>query len=165
MDNGSTNLALNVIPDHWQVSLFEAILPVFFTTDKDRNAIDKAHSCFQELLYVPLGGGLRAHGQVVDDNISSCILKDMYDISSLTGGFCNHAGEVLAKPIMGHTAIDRGTYTRNISKAICVIGSGIDSFAQVFSYFILINIKSRRKLDIADVVTCHINMHQSRNEV
>ncbi len=40
MHNGCPDLALDVVTDHREIGLFEALLPVLFAPDEDRNAVD-----------------------------------------------------------------------------------------------------------------------------
>src|SRR5260221_7261334 len=106
MNDGGTDLALNIVADHRKVRLFEAILPVRFTCDKDRNTVHKANTCLENLLDIPLRSGFRADRQVVYYDIGAGIFENFYNIVGLPGSFGNDACEGFAPPIMGHTAIN-----------------------------------------------------------
>src|SRR5439155_25760537 len=44
MDNGGSDLALDIVADQWQIGFLEALLPVLLTCNKDRNAVDKPYA-------------------------------------------------------------------------------------------------------------------------
>ncbi len=71
MGNSGPYLALDIVADYRQSPPTESVLPVFFLGDKYRNAIDKATSCGQYLLDIPLSGFFASHGKEVDYHIGS----------------------------------------------------------------------------------------------
>ena len=90
MNNGCPHLAFNIVANHRQVLLYEALLPVFFTSDKDRDAIDKTNFGLEYLLYIPLGGSFRADRQVVDHNVRFGLPQNFHNVIRLTGSFFDH---------------------------------------------------------------------------
>ena len=106
MDDGCSNLRLDVIANDWQASLCEALAPVGLASNEDWNAVDEPATGLNYLLDVPLGCVLAADWQVGDDNISLCVTQDLDDVGSLTGRLRDPLLEVLAKAIVGHPAVD-----------------------------------------------------------
>ena len=141
MDNGGSDLALDIVADHRQIGFLEALLPVLFACNKDRNAVDKPHASPENLLNIPLGSRLRAYRQIVHHNISTCVLENFHNIVGLSRRFPDDAREILAKPIMSHTPVDLCIELRNVSKAICIIGGRINSLADIFTHFVLVDVE------------------------
>src|SRR6266700_4046074 len=66
---------------------------------------------------------------------------------------------------MGHATIHFCVEVGYIRETIGVICCGKDSFAEVFTDFIAINIKCRCELDIVYVISSQIHVHQARHEI
>src|SRR2546421_287820 len=79
------DLRLDVVADDRQPLLLEAALPVGLAGDEHRHAVHHRAARFEHLLRVPLGGGVRANGQVVDDDVGLSVLQNSDDVVGLAG--------------------------------------------------------------------------------
>ncbi len=122
--------------------LFEALLPVRFAPDEDRNAVHQAYLRLENLLDVPFGGCLGADRQVVNHHVGAGVVEDMHDVGGRGLGLRNHAREVFAQTIVRHAAIDLRVQVRHVGKLIGVVGGSEDGLADIFPHLILINIDS-----------------------
>src|SRR5437667_10922646 len=66
---------------------------------------------------------------------------------------------------MGHTTMDFDAQVGNIGKTVGIIGRSMDGLAEVLADFIAIYIKCCGKLDIFDMISAKIHMHQSWHEI
>src|ERR1035437_2287289 len=69
VNDGGTDLRLDVVADDRQTGLDEPLVPVVLASDEDRHAVDHGAASGQDLLGVPTGGFLAADGKVVDDDV------------------------------------------------------------------------------------------------
>src|ERR1700682_1571588 len=95
MDDGRTDLTFYVISDHGQMRLFEAFLPIAFTSNKDRDTVDAPHASPKTLLDIPFGSSFRADRQIVHHDISTGVFENFHDIVSLSRCFADDAREIL----------------------------------------------------------------------
>ena len=65
---------------------------------------------------------------------------------------------------MSHAPDDLYSCGWNIAKLIRVVGFGKNSLRQVLAYLVLINVDSCDKIDIPDVISSQIDMHQTGHE-
>ena len=165
MDDGRTDLTFYVISDHGQMRLFEAFLPIPFTSNKDRDTVDEPHSGLKNLLDIPFGSIFRADRQIVHHDISTGVFENSHDIVSLSLCFGDDTREILPESIMRHTAIHLRIEFGNVCEAIRIVWGCIDGLTDIFTYFILVNIKGDRELDIVDVVPTKVDVHQARHEI
>ena len=66
---------------------------------------------------------------------------------------------------MRHTAIYLRIEFGNVCEAVRIVWGCVDGFTDIFTYFILINIKGGRELDIVDVVPTKVDVHQARDKI
>ena len=66
---------------------------------------------------------------------------------------------------MGHTPYDRNIQFRYIVKLIGIIWLCVYRLSQIFAHLILIDIKGGHEVDITDMITSQVNMHQARYEL
>src|SRR5713226_527117 len=83
MHNCCPDLAFDIVTDHRQIGLFEALLPVLFAGNEHRNAVYETCTCLDNLLDIPLGRRLRADRQVVDHHIGPGVFEYFDDIVGL----------------------------------------------------------------------------------
>src|SRR5437588_8807733 len=135
--------------------------PVLLAADEDGDAIDEAASRLQHLLDVPLGRLFTPHGEVADDNISLRVLENLDDIGGRAWSLGDHLREVLAEPVVGHAPVDRHPQVGNLGKLDSIVLAGEDSLREVLSDLFGVNIKGAAELDVADVITAKVHVHQS----
>ena len=107
VDDGGAHLGLDVVADDRQAAFREALLPVLLPCDEDRDAVHEAAAGLEDLLHVPLGGHLAAHGQIVHHHVGLGVFEDAHDVGGGAGRLLDDLGQVLAQAVMGHAAIDR----------------------------------------------------------
>ncbi|MBA7644815.1 hypothetical protein ES703_52562 [subsurface metagenome] len=61
---------------------------------------------------------------------------------------------------MGHTPLDLHSGSRYLTELKGVIGWRVNCLCQVFAHLVLVNIKSSHEIDVADVVSPEVNVHQ-----
>src|SRR6266702_4993214 len=159
------DLAFDIVANHRQIGLFEAILPVLFTRNKHWNTVDKTYACLEDLFNIPLGRCLGANGKVIYHHICACIFEDFYNIISLLWRLGNYTREVFAQPIVCHSTMDFRFQLRNFGKAIGIIRRGENGFAEIFTHLILVNIKGCSEFYITDMIPTQVYMHQTWDKI
>ena len=126
VDDGGAHLRLDVVAHHGQAALLEAPPPVALARDEDRDAVDEAAARVEDLLHVPLGRHLAAHGQEVDHHVGARLAQDARDVGGGPGGLGDDLGEVVAEAVVGHAALDGHAETGDLGEAHGVVrlGSG-----------------------------------------
>src|SRR5258708_7404156 len=66
---------------------------------------------------------------------------------------------------MGHAPVDLCSQIWHIGEAIGIIWSRIDRFTNIFAHLILVDIKGRAELDIANMISPQVHMHQTWDEI
>src|SRR6266699_1818173 len=67
--------------------LFEALLPVTLTSNKDGDTVDEPYAGSKNLLDVPLGSSFGSNRKIVHNDIGSRILENSHDIVGLSRHF------------------------------------------------------------------------------
>jgi len=165
VDNGSADLGLDIIADDGEAVVGETGAPVGAGADEDRDAVDETATGLEDLFDIPLGSGLGADGQVVEDDVGLGLLEEFDDIGGGARGLLNDLGEVFTEAVMGHAASDFDAGGRDVAELEGVVREGVDSLGEVLADFILIDIDGRHEFDITDVVTAQIDMHETRDGI
>ena len=165
VEDGGAHLALDVITDDGQVALHKTAGPVFRTGDENRDGVDHTTAGIQDLLDIPLGGHLGTDRQVIDDDVGFGVLEDLDDVSSGTGGFGEDLAEVLAQAVVGHAARDGHIQFGDIAELVGVVGEGINGFGQVLAHLGIDDIEGGGELNITDVITAQVDVHQAGDAV
>src|SRR5258708_7527094 len=66
---------------------------------------------------------------------------------------------------MIHAPVDLRAQLRDIAKAIRIIWGCVNGFAEIFAHLIMVNIKGRGELNIANVISAQVHMHQAWDEI
>jgi len=144
VDNRRPDLALDVIADHGQPALREALLPVFLAGDEHRDAVDKRAAGVEDLLDIPLGGLLAAHRQEVDHDIGPGVPENLGDVGGGAGGLGDLLGQIGAQPVMSHAPVHgHADPLWHIGEADCVVLAGPDGFTKVFADLFHVNVERR----------------------
>ncbi len=65
---------------------------------------------------------------------------------------------------MGHAPLDGHAEMRHVRKLIGVVRFFEDRLAEVFAHLVNIDVERGGKLDVTDMVTAEVDVHQARNE-
>ena len=87
MNDGGSNLRLDVVPNNGQAGIGESLLPIWFPRNEDRHAVDDGDAGRKGLLHVPLCCHLTADGQVADQDIDLPLAQDSNDVCRLPPAF------------------------------------------------------------------------------
>ena len=66
---------------------------------------------------------------------------------------------------MRHPAMHLNAKLRDVGKSDGVIRFGVNRFTEIAAHFGRVDIKGGGELDVANVVTAELNMHQAGNEL
>ena len=163
--DGRANLALDVVTDDGQATLREAALPVRLAPDEHRDGVHEADARLQRLLDVPLGRFLAADRQVADDHVDVALLEDADHVRRRSRGLLDDLAQVLAQPIVGHTAVDRDSGGGHIRELEGVVLAGEDRLREVLADLLLVDVEGCHELDVPDVIAAQVDVHQARDEV
>src|SRR5579884_914331 len=161
VDDGRSDLRLDVVSNDRKTGLFEAPPPVVLTGDENRDAVHKGATRLQHLLHVPLRRLLATDRQVTDDDIRLGLLEDVDDIGRRAGCLGDDLGQVLAEPVVGHASLDGYALERDIGELVGVVLSGEDRFGEILPDFLGVDVECAAEFDIADVVAAQIDVHQA----
>ena len=161
MHDGGPDLALDVVADQRELSFAEAAGPVVRRGDEDRDAVHQGATGFEDLLDVPLGGHLRAHRQVIDDDVSLGFLQDPDDVVGRPVGFLDHLRQVGSQSIVGHPPVDGDSQVGDLGEPESVVRMSMDCLAQIQPDLALDHVEGCAELDVADVVAAQIDVHQA----
>src|SRR3990170_508615 len=163
-DRGA-DLALDVVTDDRQAGFRESALPVRLATDEDGNGIDERDAGAERLLDIPLGRLFAPDREVGNHDVDLALLEDPDDVGRRPGGLLDDLAEVLPEAVMGHPALDLDAHVRDLLKDERVVRLHIDRLRDVLADLVLVDIERRHELDVLDVVTAELDMHQARDEV
>jgi hypothetical protein len=161
--DGGADLGLDVVTDDRQPRLVEALVPVVLAGDEDRQAVDEAHAGGQSLLDIPLGRLLGTDRQVADEHVRLGVLQDPDDVGGLARGLGDLLLQVLAETVVGHAAMDLDPEVRDVRELVSVVLAGEDRLGEILSNLFLVDVERGGELDIADVVSAQIDVHQPRD--
>ena len=65
---------------------------------------------------------------------------------------------------MCHPPVDLHPHIRDIAELVRAVLAGPDGLREVFAHLRLVNLESARELDVGDVVSAQVHMHQAGNE-
>jgi hypothetical protein len=154
-----------IVADDRQPRFAEAVGPVLLAGDEDRDAVHEAAAGLEDLLDVPLGRLLGAHGEVGDDDVGLGLLEDADDVVGRPGRFRDLLFQVLAEAVMRHAAVDGHVELRHVGELHRVVLARPDRLGQVFADLVLIDVERRRELDVGDVVSADVHVHEARNRL
>ncbi len=106
----------------------------------------------KNLLDVPLGRLLAAHGQIVHHDIGPGVLEDLHDVGGWAGGFGDLLLQVFAQTVVRHAAMDRHAQVRHVGELDGVVLARPDRFAQVFADFFDVDVKRGAEFNVTDVI-------------
>jgi hypothetical protein len=129
-----------------------------------RDAIDEAAPRVENLLHVPLGRHLAAHGQEIHHHVRACLAEYARDVHGGAGGLGDDLGEVVAEAVVGHAALDGHAQVGYLAEAHGVVGLGPDRLGQIEPDLVGIDVEGRRELDVTYVVPGQAGTHETRNE-
>ena len=87
VQNGGSDLALDIIPDDGQMLIGKTLAPVFRASNEYGDAIHHTAAGIQDLFHVPFGRHLRSNRQVIDDHIGLGILENFDNVGGGAGSF------------------------------------------------------------------------------
>ncbi|CAB4722575.1 unannotated protein [freshwater metagenome] len=162
MGNRCTHLTLDVIPNNGKTSIFKLSRPHRIGCDKDRKCIYEGASCIDCALCVVLSSLFRAHWQVTDEDIYFFRFERCYNIDRCCCRFLNCFLVILTKAIECDSAQNWNSSFGNFRKLDCVVLARPNSFREIKTDFLGIDIKCCNKLHIVDVISTNDCMHKSR---
>ena len=74
-------------------------------------------------------------------------------------------GEVLAEPVVGHAAVDVDPEVRDVREAVRVVRLDTDRLGEVLADLVLVDVEGRDELDVTDVVSAEVDVHEAGDEV
>ena len=163
-DRGA-HLGLDVVADDGQAVLAEPLRPVARARDEDRHAVHEAASGLQDLLHVPLGGFLAAHGQVAHHHVRLRFLEHLDHVDGVAGVLLDDFAQVLAQAVVGHAPLYRHAQVRHVGELHRVVRMGENGLAQVLAHLVGAHVEGGRELDVADVIAAQVGVHQAGNEL
>ena len=165
VDDGGAHLGLDVVADDRQAALDEPLLPVLLPGDEDRDAVDQGAAGFQDLLHVPLGGHLAAHGQVVDHHVGLGVFEDADDVVGRAGGLLDDLRQVLAQAVVGHAPVDLDAHLGHVAELDGAVAAAPDGLGQVLAHLGLVDVEGTGELDVGDVVPAEVHVHEAGDEL
>ena len=132
--------------------------------DEDGHAVHHRDAGLEDLLGVPLRRGLRADGEVVDDDVGARLLEDLDDVGRLARRLLDDLGEVLADAVVRHAARDLDARLRHVRELDRVVRVRPDRVGEVLADLALDDVERGRELDVGDVVAAEVDVHQARDE-
>ncbi len=162
--DGRADLRLDVVSHDRQALLLEALLPVGLTRDEDRDTVDETAPGLEDLLDVPLGRLFAADGQEADHDVGSGVLEELDDVVGRTGRLLDDLGEVLPQAVVRHAPRHAHPEIRHVAELVGVVRLREDGLGDVPPHLVLVDVDRGRELDVTDVVTAEIDVHESRHE-
>ena len=120
---------------------------------------------FQDLLGVPLGRGLGADGEVVDDDVRAGVLQDLHHVVRLSGRLLDDLREVLADAVVRHAAGDLDSGLRHVRELDRVVGMRPDGVGEIDADLALHDVERGCELDVRDVIAAEVDVHESGHGV
>ncbi len=159
------DLTLDVVADDRQPLRLEALAPVLLAPNEDGDAVDEAAAGLQHLLDVPLSCRLTADGQIVDDHVGASVAQDVDDVGGGPWRLGDDLREILAQAVMGHAAHHGHLLDGNGSEFVRVVRAREDRLAEVLADLLLVDVDGGGELDVVDVISAQIDVHQAGDEV
>src|SRR5207248_9109850 len=110
-------LRLDVVADDRKALRREALLPVGFARDEDRDAVDERAPRLEDLLDIPLRGLFAAHGEVAHHDVDLPLAQAADDVTGLAWRLLDDLREVLADAVVGHPATHLDPGPRHVREA------------------------------------------------
>ncbi len=163
--DGRADLALYVVADERQAALGKFALPRLVRGDENGNAVDEAAAGGKRLLRIPARGDFGTDRKIGDEHVRPGLPQDLRNVSGGSIGLLDLLAQIAADAVERPAALDDYAGGGNIRKAERVIGSGVDGFGDIAPDLRSGDVEGRGDLDIADVISAEIGMHQPRNRL
>ena len=132
---------------------------------KTGHAVDHRAAGLEDLLGVPLRRGLRADGEVVDDDVGLRLLEDPDDVVGLARRLLDDLREVLAEAVVRHPARDLDAGLRDVGELDRVVRMRPHRVGEILADLALDDVERGRELDVADVVAAEVDVHEAGDEL
>ena len=165
MGDRRADLRLDVVADDRAAGFLEALLPVRLARDEDGHAVHHRDAGLEDLLRVPLGRGLGADREVVDDDVGSGLLEDLHHVVGLSRRLLDDLRHVLADAVVCHAARDLHAGLRDLRELDRVVRVRPDRVGEVDSDLALDDVERGRELDVGDVVPAEVDVHEAGDGV
>ena len=86
-------------------------------------------------------------------------------MSAVGPGAFSMISERYLPAVVSHAALDRKVELRDLAEGERVVGLDEDRLRQILADLVLVDVEGRDELDVADVVSAQIDVHQARYEV
>ena len=129
MGNCGAYLGLNIVTNDRQSSLSKSALPIAFTGNKDRHAIDEATAGSQYLFHIPFGCLFASYWQIVDHHISLGLFEYIHNICSWARCLSDDLRQILAQSIVGHTSVNSDARLGHVAEFNGVVRLGVNSLS------------------------------------
>ena len=163
VQDGGPHLGFDVVADNRHAPFLEAVAPVGFPGDKDRDAVDHSAAGVKDLLGVPLGRHFAAHRQVVDDHIHLPLFEDAGNVGGGMVGLFDQMGNIAADAVVGHSPFHRHAQAGDIGELDGIVGRGENGRGQVLAYLVFVDVKGGHHLDVLDAVVADLVVHHPGN--
>ena len=165
MHDGGADLALDVVADDRKPLLGEALFPLWVRRDEHRHAVHESTPGFEGAFGVELGGPLRPHGQIGNENVDAPVSQDGGDVGGLGIRLFDDIAQVATDPVEGRSSFDRDTEMRHCGKTLRVVRRSQNSLSEVEAHFVGVDVEGRHGFDVANMVAVHFDVHQTRNRL
>ena len=163
VQDGGPHLGFDVVADNGYAPFLEAVAPVGFPGDKDRDAVDHSTTGVEDLLGVPLGRHFAAHRQVVDDHIHLPLFEDAGNIGGGMVGLFDQVGNIAADAVVGHSPFHRDAQAGDFGELDGVVRRGENGIGEVFAHLVFVDVKGGHHLDVLDAVVADPVVHHPGN--
>ena len=106
--------------------------------------LTNAAAGLEDLLHVPLGRHLAAHGQVADHHVGLGLLEDADDVVRRAGGLLDDLGQVLAQPVVGHAPVDLDAHLGDVAELDRAVLAAVDGLGEVLADLGLVDVEGSR---------------------
>jgi hypothetical protein len=123
MRDGGADLRLDVVADHRQAALLEALAASTFSRAMNTGMqLTNAAAGLEHLLDVPLGRLLGSDRQVVHHHVGLGLAQQAHDVDGRAGRLLDDLREVLAEAVVGHAALHRHAGLRHLGEHQVLLG-------------------------------------------
>ena len=133
--------------------------------DEDRQGVDEPHARVDRALGVEAVGLLGAHGQVAHEHVGARVAQHLHDVGLGLVGLHDDLPVVGAEPVERAAARDAHAERRHVAEPDRVVRLGEDRLGHVLADLVRVDVERRDHLDVADVVSAELDVHQARHAV
>ena len=165
MNDGCSDLALDVVADDRDPCVGEALRPNGIGRDEHGNGVYEGHAGFEGLSRVELLCLLRSDWEVGNEHLGAGVDQPLPNVDRCSGRFVDGLAVVATEPVECWSALNLHVGDRNVREADRVVLPGKDGFGELGAYLFRINVERGHELHVADVIATERDVHQARHGV